>query len=256
MSRARFFVSGVQHRDDVVSIEGGDAHHITDVLRLRPGDHIEVIDSSARTFVAELERDGRRLRARLVEELAGAPVSELRIDVAQALPKGSKMDIVVEKATELGAAAIVPFCSERAIARVAGTSKLARWRRIARSAAEQCGRADIPTLFAPMQFEELLARFEAYDLVLFAWESEERRPLRERLPALLAGAHRVLVVIGPEGGFSHAESDAARAHGARVVSLGERVLRTETAALVLLAILNYEIAEGRNAEVERRITSG
>ncbi len=92
--------------------------------------------------------------------------------------------------------------------------------------------------------------------MLFAWESEERRPLRERLPSLLAGVRSVLVVIGPEGGFSHEEADAARARGAEVISLGERVLRTETAALVLLAILNYETAVGRNAEPARRSISG
>ncbi len=105
------------HRGDVVSIEGGDAHHVTDVLRLGSGDRIEVIDSAAQAFVAELERDGRRLHARLVDELARAPAPDLRIDVAQALPKGSKMDFVVEKATELGASAILTFCSERTIAR-------------------------------------------------------------------------------------------------------------------------------------------
>lgn len=256
MSRARFFVPGVRHRGDVVSIEGGDAHHVTDVLRLGSGDRIEVIDSAAQAFVAELERDGRRLHARLVDELARAPAPDLRIDVAQALPKGSKMDVVVEKATELGASAILTFCSERTIARGVGDSKLERWRRIARGAAEQSGRTEIPAVPAPLEFEALLARFSAYDRVLFAWESEERRPLRERLPSLLAGVRSVLVVIGPEGGFSHAEADAARARGAEVISLGERVLRTETAALVLLAILNYETAVGRNAEPARRSISG
>ena len=167
------------------------------------------------------------------------------------------MDVVVEKATELGASAILTFCSERTIARGVGDSKLERWRRIARGAAEQSGRTEIPAVRgAADEFEALLARFSAYDRVLFAWESEERRPLRERLPSLLAGVRSVLVVIGPEGGFSHAEADAARARGAEVISLGERVLRTETAALVLLAILNYETAVGRNAEPARRSISG
>jgi 16S rRNA (uracil1498-N3)-methyltransferase len=256
MRLARFFVPGIYDRDEIVRVDGGDAHHIVDVLRLGSGERIEIIDSAAHAFVAELTCEGKRVSARLVEEFARTPDPDVRVDVAQALPKGTKMDFVVEKATELGAATILPFSSERAVAHEAGASKLERWRRIARSAAEQCGRRDIPAVLAPMAFEELLARFGTYDRVFFAWESEERRPLRARLPSLLAGVRSILIVVGPEGGFSHAEADAARPRGAEVISLGARILRTETAAMVLLAILNYETGEGRNIEAARRIVSG
>ncbi|HEY9086269.1 MAG TPA: 16S rRNA (uracil(1498)-N(3))-methyltransferase [Candidatus Tyrphobacter sp.] len=255
MRLARFFVPGIHRREEVMRIEGSDVHHILDVLRLESGARVEVIDSASHSFIAELVCDGRQVNARLVEELARVPGANLRVDIAQALPKGSKMDYVVEKATELGVAAILPFCSERAIVRGSGPSKVERWRRLARSAAEQCGRRDIPAVLAPMEFEDVLARFCAYDCVLFAWESGEPTPLRERLPSLLADARSVLAVVGPEGGFSHAEADAAKARGVEVISLGERVLRTETAALVLVAIVNY-VAEGRNVEAARRIISG
>jgi len=244
MTHARFFVPGARERGERVRIEGGDAHHITDVLRLRAGDRIEVIDSTANAFVAELEGDGAELVARLVETSTPLPVERLRVDVAQALPKGAKMDLVVEKATELGAAAIHPFTSERTIVRVAGDEKAARWNRIARSAAEQSGRRRVPPVETPVSYAELLERFGRYDLVLFAWESTDRDPLRERLAQLLRGVRTVLVVIGPEGGFTHAEADAARARGASIISLGPRILRTETAALALLAVLAYE-SEGR-----------
>lgn len=239
MSARRFFVEGVRGLGETVRIEGGDAHHIAHVLRLRPGDRIEVIDSSARAFEAEIV-DGRGVGVRLLRESAPAQERSLRIDVAQAMPKAQKMDYVVEKATELGADAILPFVSERTIVRSAGAARLERWRRIARGAAKQSGRRGVPGVTVPLQFEELLARFRAYDLALFAWESADSQPLRLRLRELLAGATSVLVVIGPEGGFSHAEADAARASGAELVSLGRNILRTETAALVLLAILNYE----------------
>jgi 16S rRNA (uracil1498-N3)-methyltransferase len=255
MNRRRFFVEGIHHPSEIVSIEGTDAHHIADVLHLRAGDRIEIVDSGGRAFVAEIAGDARHLRARLVEERPRTVRSRLRIDVAQAMPKGSKMDEVIEKATELGAALVLPFWSERTIARSVGVEKLERWRRIARSASEQSGRREIPSVLEPAAFTEVLARFCAYDLVLFAWEGSNGVPLRNRLPQLLARADSALVVIGPEGGFSHAESEAARVRGAQIVSLGERILRTETAAPALLAVLNYEY-EGRNEARSRRIKNG
>lgn len=252
MSRRRFFVSGVHRPNDVVSIEGSDAHHIADVLRLRAGDRIEIIDSAARAFVAELGGDERHVQARLLEERPHAVERQhLRVDVAQSMPKGSKMDAVVQKGTELGAALFLPFWSERTVARRAGAEKVERWRRIARSAAEQSGRREVPAVVEPVAFDDVLARFCAYDLVLFAWEGSNDEPLHDRLPRLLARAESVLVVIGPEGGFSHAEAEAARARGAHVIWLGERILRTETAAPALLAIINYE-REGRNESASRR----
>lgn len=253
MSRARFFVSGVHDRGETVRIDAGDAHHIVDVLRLRSGDRIDVVDSAARTFVAELVRDDSGLAARLVEQREPALPRGMRIDVAQALPKGSKMDAVVEKATELGAATIFPFYSARTIARSVGRSKLDRWRRITRSAAEQSGRRDVPAVVAPTTFADLVSRFCAYDAVLFAWEAADVVPLRARLPALIEKADSVLIVVGPEGGFSHEEAATARASGAEVIWLGERILRTETAALVLLAILGYASAGERSAEQARRM---
>ncbi len=238
MSARRFFVSGVHRIEETVPIEGTDVHHALHVLRLSAGDRIEIIDSGARAFVAELTGDAARLGARLIEERPRAATRELRVDVAQATPKAAKMDAIVEKATELGAMLLIPFSSERTVVRRVGDAKLQRWRRIARSAAEQCGRRDVPPVAAPISYKELLARFCAYDAVLFAWEGATE-PLRNQLPHLLNGADSVLAVIGPEGGFSHAEVDAARECGAHIVSLGSRILRTETAAPALLAIIDY-----------------
>ncbi len=149
------------------------------------------------------------------------------------------MDFVVEKLTELGAASIVPLQSERTIVTGVSEIKIERWRRLAKTAAQQCGRDDIPAIEQPLNFHELCAQFPKYDAVLFPWELADRTPLRERLPAFVKDAQRILVAIGPEGGFSHAEADEARAAGAHLVSLGSRILRTETAALVVLSLLNY-----------------
>jgi 16S rRNA (uracil1498-N3)-methyltransferase len=239
MPARRFFVEGVRTAGERVTIGGADARKIVAVLRLRDGDDVELVDSSGTRFDARLHVDGSEVSAAL---LTAHPIEgqvTRTVDVAQAIPKGQKMDFVVEKATELGARAVVPFYSERSVAHVPGTAKLERWRRLARTAAQQCGRSFVPEIPAALSFEELLERFGRYDVVLFPWELAQTEPLRETLPRLVDGATRVLVVVGPEGGFSYAEADAAVARGAHLLWLGTRILRTETAAMVLLAILEY-----------------
>ncbi len=149
------------------------------------------------------------------------------------------MDFVVEKLTELGVARILPLQSERTVVTDVSENKLQRWRRLAKTAALQCGRYDVPHVADPIAFADLCGRFAEFDAVLFPWELAEGVPLRERLPQIVATTRSVLIVVGPEGGFSHGEADAAKAAGAHVVSLGRRILRTETAALVALALLNY-----------------
>jgi 16S rRNA (uracil1498-N3)-methyltransferase len=247
----RFFVEGVCETGASVEIGGSDARKILRVLRLNEGDAIEVVDSAGTLFAASISIDGTRVRATLdgAAVLAGdeeSSVSPARFDLAQALPKATKMDFIVEKTTELGVGAILPFCSERTISRDAGATKVKRWRRLAMSAAQQCGRRSVPHVHAALEsFDALLERFGDYDSVLFAWELAPHALLRERLPDLLRNARRVLIVVGPEGGFTHAEAEAARARGAALIWLGPRILRTETAAMALLAI-----AEALNAGPE------
>jgi 16S rRNA (uracil1498-N3)-methyltransferase len=143
------------------------------------------------------------------------------------------MDLIVEKSTELGVAEIVPFYSERSVVHDLGNAKLDRWRRLAKTAAQQCGRERVPAVAEPIAFDALLERFERYDAVLFPWELAPRVPLPEALLAFLPQSGRLLIVVGPEGGFSHDEAEAASARGAQVVWLGANILRTETVALVL-----------------------
>jgi 16S rRNA (uracil1498-N3)-methyltransferase len=239
MPARRFFVPDAHRIGDAVEIDAADARKIVTVLRLRDGDAIEVIDSTATLYDASIGIDGSRVTATLERERSRAHESAVCIDVAQAIPKGQKMDFVVEKLTELGARAILPLISERTLARAPGDAKLDRWRRLARTAAQQCGRASIPAVAEPLDFAALLERFPAYDAVLFPWELADGADAREALPRAIAGAGTILVVIGPEGGFSHEEAAAAQAAGAIELSLGSRILRTETAGLALLAILGF-----------------
>jgi 16S rRNA (uracil1498-N3)-methyltransferase len=222
-----------------LELTGGDARKIITVLRKKTGDAVEIIDSAAQRFAATLEIDNRRVTAMLGEAIAGVSNGRLKLCVAQAVPKGQKMDFVIEKLTELGVAEILPFYSERSVVEDTGVAKLERWRRLAQSAAQQCGRDTLPVIRDPQRFADIVARFPDYDTVLFPWELAESGPLRERLPALVEHSGPVLMLIGPEGGFSSDEAAAAQAAGAHLISLGSRILRTETAALVLASILNY-----------------
>lgn len=233
----RFFVEGNREIGSVVEIAGADAHKIAHVLRLRAGDRIEIIDSHTQTFVATIEATGATVRATLIEWSRRAAASAITVDVAQAVPKARRMELVVEKCTELGANAFLPFYSERSVARSVGAERVSRWRRLARTAAQQCGRSEIPEVLAPLEFEALLKRFTGYTSVLFAWEMAQPVTLQERLRSLLPPAGSVLVVIGPEGGFTHAEAALAEQQGATMIWLGPRILRTDTAAIVLLAVI-------------------
>lgn len=221
-----------------MEIGGSDARKIAKVLRLRDGDRIEIVDSSGTAFGASIGGTGRVVRATLLEVLGErrADAAAL-VDVAQAVPKGRRMEFVVEKGTELGASSFLPFYSERSVGRAIGLDKLARWQRLARTAAQQSGRSEVPEIRAPLKFDALLERFEEYDAVLFAWELAPPVPLRERLLGALPAQGRVLVVVGPEGGFTHDEAERAARRGAALLSLGHRILRTDTAAMALLAVI-------------------
>ena len=224
---------------DLVRLPGDDARKLLVVLRAQDGDALELVDSGGRLFAASLVIDGTFVNASLRAELAAPARTSLAITLAQGIPKGQKMDFVVEKATELGLSAIVPFVAARTVGDGERSGKLERWRRLARSAAQQCGRTDVPSVAAPLAYAELVATFSDYDAVFVPWELAEAIPLRERLPELVARARRALVVIGPEGGFSGDEALAAAGAGAHLISLGSRILRTETAGLVAASALLF-----------------
>jgi 16S rRNA (uracil1498-N3)-methyltransferase len=239
VSARRFFVERTHAIGDEIAIDGSDAHKIVHVLRLRDGDDVEVVDSSGQTFSASIAVDKTNVRVRIDALLAATPQERVAIDLAQAVPKSQKMDFIIEKASELGVRAIFPLVSERTTAREIGQPKHERWQRLARSAAAQCGRSHVARIDPLLGFDDLLKRFPEYGVVLFAWELAPRVALREILPALLDGVRSLLLVIGPEGGFSHDEAARAAAAGARAVWLGRRILRTETAGLAMLSIVEY-----------------
>ncbi|MHB8178378.1 MAG: RsmE family RNA methyltransferase [Vulcanimicrobiaceae bacterium] len=237
----RFFVEGAHAPGDRLILEGGDARKLVVVLRAALGDPVEIVDSHGVAFVAKLRSAGPRVSVEVVARIAGEPAGDHppQIIVAQAVPKARKMDFVVEKLTELGVTRIIPFLSERSVARAGGTEKPARWRRLAVAAAAQCGRLDLPLVDEVMTFEAMLVELSRVDVALLAWELAAPVPLRDVLPGLVGAARSILVAIGPEGGFSYDEVERAGVAGAHAVSLGRRILRTETAPVALMSVLAY-----------------
>jgi 16S rRNA (uracil1498-N3)-methyltransferase len=238
--RDRFFVEGVHVLGESVSFAADDARKIATVLRGRSGDRVQVIDSAGSAFSASIDVSGNAVVATLDERLErGTRESAVRLTVAQAIPKGQKMDLIVEKATELGVAAIVPLRSERVVGERTGDHKIERWQRLAKTAAQQCGRSVIPAVAAIADWPALLGTFGDYDRVYVPWELADVRPLRETFEADAPHIASALFIIGPEGGFSSDEVERAIAAGAIAISLGTRILRTETVALVVLAAFAY-----------------
>jgi len=242
--RDRFFVEGVHVLGERIAFAAGDARKIATVLRGRSGERVQVVDSAANAWLASIEVHGNAVTATLDEPLERrSREPRVRLTIAQAIPKGSKMDLIVEKATELGATAIVPLRSERVAGERTGEQKIERWQRLAKTAAQQCGRSVIPAVAPIAGWDALIATFGDYDRVYVPWELAEVRPLRETFEADAPRIASALFVIGPEGGFSSDEVERIVASGAIAVSLGARILRTETVALVVLAAFAYATGE-------------
>jgi 16S rRNA (uracil1498-N3)-methyltransferase len=242
--RDRFFVEGVHVLGESVTFAADDARKIATVLRGRTGDRVHVIDSAGSAFAASLAVADGAVTATLAEPIErGTRETAVRLTLAQAIPKGQKMDLIVEKATELGVAAIVPLRSDRVVGERTGDHKVERWQRLAKTAAQQCGRNVIPAVAPIAGWGELIATFGSYDRVYVPWELADVRPLRDTFDADAPTLASALFVVGPEGGFSAHEVERVVAAGAVVVSLGARILRTETVALAVLAAFAYARGE-------------
>jgi 16S rRNA (uracil1498-N3)-methyltransferase len=230
----RLFVPPEQLADSPrVTLTPAQARHLLSVLRLSPGAEIEVFDGSGGRFRALLADGSLEIGARLSDDRRPIDVA-----LAQALIKGEKMDLVVQKATELGASRIVPFTTARTVPRLdpeRGAARAERWRRIAQEGARQSGRADVPRVEVPLGWDALLAEARAdADRRALLLDPDESRV---RLGAAARGVSRLLLAVGPEGGFSGEERTSAIENGFVPVALGPQVLRTETAGLVALAVV-------------------
>ena len=242
----RFFVPQLYNEE--MYIEGVDARHISKVLRMQPGDKLQIVSDDGVSAMAEITAiASERVSVRCLEKLAESHEPRVRLVLAQGLAKGEKMDFIIQKAVEMGAYSVIPVAMEHSVVRLDGAKaakKVERWQKIAESAAKQSKRDIIPQVQSVQSMAEMLANYDC-ETKIIAYECEDRLSLKAALKAAEAagGIKELLLIIGPEGGISEGELELARQAGAVPVSLGRRILRAETAGLVAISAIFYETGD-------------
>lgn len=234
---ANFFVDEKSFVDDPILIEGEEANHIIKVLRMKEGEKLTVFDTAGNCADGEIEKiDGKTVMVKIFKRYPSETEPRLKITLFQGIPKNPKMDLIIQKATELGVERIVPVNTKRIVARIDKDTKIERLRRIAFEAAKQCGRAYVPKVDDPVSFDEALEMIKEYDCAIIPYECEKDERINKALKPL---ASSLGIMIGPEGGFEEDEVKKAEAAGAKRVTLGKRILRTETAGIIAAALCLY-----------------
>lgn len=242
----RYFLETSFDNDGNAHISGDDGKHIVKVMRMEVGDCIIAVDEGE-AFISEITdilNDGVAVK----KKDGPLPSNEMQVNVTIAcgLPKGDKLDFIVQKGTELGMRSIIPFEAERSIVKwdtKKGSKKVERLQKISKEAAEQCHRTIMPEVLSPMSFKQLLKESKSYDIRFFADEEDAKGTDPNKIADRLKNVYHkqtVLVVFGPEGGLSRKEAEEMSAADFLSVSLGPRILRTETAPLYFLSAMSYE----------------
>lgn len=244
----RFYIAPENWNPDALILRDAEAHHARDVLRLKRGDRVAVFNGRGREITADIvDLAKTEIRLRKLHE-AQTPPLRCRITLGQAVPKGKNMDLIVQKAVEIGAAEIAPLVSERTVVdldKKESGQKQTKWQQVAIEAAKQCGQNWLPRVDTPGKLKDFFAHQTAHDLKLIG----SLQPDALHLKALLSEYRErhgdrpttVLMMVGPEGDFTPAELALAKSHGCQPITLGPIILRVETAAIYCLSVLSYEL---------------
>lgn len=243
----QFFVTPMQVKEDHIYIEGQDVNHIKNVLRMKTGEQLKISDGNNKRYLCEIETmTAQEVCVRIIEEQQVNTELPSKIYLFQGLPKGDKMELIVQKAVELGVYEVIPVATKRAVVKLdekKAAKKVERWNGIAESGAKQSGRNVIPSVTKVMSYKEALAYAKELDVILIPYElAEGMADTKQVIEGIKKGAS-IGVFIGPEGGFETAEVEQAIESGGKAITLGRRILRTETAGLTTLSILMYHLEE-------------
>lgn len=233
----RYFVKNIQ--EDKVILGTEDSYHIKRVMRMKIGDKIEIVYQE-KVYLGQIEALDDQVQVKLIEELASSKQHIRPITLAQALVKEQKMDYILQKATELGVTEIIPFCAERSIVKAdkQDEKRKIRWEKIVKEASEQSKRTDLVKIHSILSLREL-SQLDNYDVKIICSVSEKEKNLKKLLSNIPNSA-TMLFVIGPEGGLSDQEEQTLMDSGFQRVSLGDTVLRTETAGLFIMSAVRYQ----------------
>ena len=242
---SRFFVPREAVRGNNITISGKEAHHILDVMRLKELDRVVAFDGTGKEYVGFIkEAKEKSLSVEIVETRTPLGKERSAITLIQAIPKKDKMDYIVEKASELGVGSVIPVITKRTVPRwdeKKNTSNVERWRKIAKEASKQCGAVTVPEIGMVRSLSDCLKDSSDYDLAIMAALNDEAIRLRDALSGFKGG--QIAIAVGPEGDFTTDEIKRAKEANFKLVNLGPRVLKSDTAGLALLAILNYEFSD-------------
>lgn len=241
----RLFTEPANVGDKYIRItDRGDIRHLSKALRLREGDMVDVSDSVQWEYAAEIVSiDEDEVLLAICDKQKFAREPELAVTLYQGVPKAGKMETIIQKCVELGVYAVTPVFMERSVVVEKGnfSKKLPRWQKVSDEAVKQCRRGIVPEVRAQQKFDQMIGELSSYDLVLFPYENETGRTIKDCLRGLTAKPQTVAIIIGPEGGFADSEAEKLDAAGAVRVSLGKTILRTETAGMAALAMVMYEL---------------
>lgn len=242
-----FFVTPDQVRGQQIYIEGSDVNHMKNVLRMKQGEKVEISDGNNHRYCCHIESfEAESIVLQIQEELETDTELPSRIYLFQGLPKSDKMELIIQKAVELGVYEVIPVMTKRAVVKLdakKAEKKVSRWREIARSAAKQSGRGILPEVTEVVDYREALDRAATLDIVLIPYELAEGMAATKAVIEAIRPGQSIGIFIGPEGGFEKEEVELALKAGAKEITLGKRILRTETAGLTTLSILMYHLED-------------
>lgn len=241
----KFFVDNEQVDNGKIAIIGNDVNHIKNVLRMKVGDTFNVCDNNSNNYIVQINRfEKEEIICDILQECSNTAESNVKVHIYQGLPKADKMELIIQKSVELGVEKITPVEMKRCVVKLDSKDKIKkidRWQKIAEVAAKQSGRDIIPEICSVKNIKEIIDEFEEYDLIILCYENEKNTFLKDVLKTVAQkDLLKIAVIIGPEGGIDISEVEIMENNGAKVVSLGSRILRTETVGLSLLSIIMYE----------------
>jgi len=247
----KFFVKSNQIENDKIIITGEDVNHIKNVLRLNIDDDIQVCDlNTAVNYTCGISKiDNDKIECNIFNRVNSEAESNIHINIFQGIPKSDKMELIIQKCVELGANEITPVEMKRCIAKIedkSKTKKIDRWQKISEVAAKQCGRDRVPKINDVINIKNICNLIDEYDIVILAYENEEKNTLKKELLELKERTNKnlkIAIIVGPEGGLDKEEVEGLKTNGAKSVTLGKRILRTETVAFVLTSIIMYELGD-------------
>lgn len=244
----KFFVKSNQINENIITILGTDVNHIANVLRLKIEDEIQVCNEengvNYNTKIIEINKEN--IKCNIIEIRESKAETSIHINILQGLPKAEKMEFIIQKCTELGVKEITPVEMERCIVKLdtkSESKKIARWQKIAEVAAKQSGRDIIPQINNVTKIKNICKELKNYDIVLVPYENEKNTTLKEALENLPDKDLKIGIVIGPEGGFDEKEIEKLEQENCKIITLGNRILRTETVAIAMTSVILYKLGD-------------